>query len=50
VSLFASGIVGIVDTGGKFATGINNTRGTSAKFTNGGVPSLSNISAFFEKI
>jgi len=25
-------VAGIVDTGGKFATGVNNTRGTAAKF------------------
>ncbi len=35
--MFASFASGIVDTGGKFATGINNTSGTAAKFA-AGVP------------
>ncbi len=34
--IFSTGVVDtgdiIVDTGGKFATGVNNTRGTAAKF------------------
>ena len=49
--LFAAGIV---DTGGKFATGINNTSGTGGKLAAGvieagGAPSLANISANLKK-
>jgi hypothetical protein len=50
--LFATGAV---DTGGKFATDMNDTSGTSEKFTagvvdTGGAPCLVNISSkFFKK-
>ncbi len=50
-SLFATGVV---DTGGKFATSINNTSGTGGKICGGvdigGAPWLANISAKFQKI
>ncbi len=44
----------VVDTGGKFTTGINNTYSTGGKFTagvvdTGGTPGLANISANFRK-
>ncbi len=44
----------IADTGGQFATGVNNTSGTGGKFAtgvvdNGGAPWLANISVNFRK-
>ncbi len=54
--IFATGVndAGVVDTGGKFATGINNTSETGSKFANsvidtGSAPLLENISANFWK-
>ncbi len=49
--LFAAGVI---DTGGKFAIGINDTSGIGGKFTagvvdTGSVPWLANISANFRK-
>jgi hypothetical protein len=54
--LFATSVIatGVVDTGGKFATGINNTSETGVNndtgvVDTGGAPLLANISANFRK-
>ncbi len=53
--LFQLFATGVIDTGGKFATGVNNTSETGGKICRrcvvdtGGAPLLANISANFRK-